>query len=1172
MVLSTVITLFSSPLEFIYWIKWVLAYAAIRIYSFFQKRRFDPYDVDGLGDPIKLGYIIPPVEKELESPFSESHLQDPSSASVVAKLISGLNFYAQTGVVTGTVSVNDGSDYEMYLYGEKIRSLGKSSSTVGCQFTSILGSSPSSGRSFQLTNASAPYSFQNLPFGFVVEKDGNLEPLKELDINIKPFSGKNSRSSFNANFTTGERYELSGRIEEPIVLYSGQGWSGYLELSFIEFELKNKKGYGLILSGEVYKEPKQPLKILPSPQVPESVPLTVQFTDETSHFGEISGGKGSSLGMLTQLSKKEKSFIVPKGIVVTTAAYQEFLTDDILDAVKHLEDVAYGNQNGDLKQVCSKVTQIVEKTSLPDKICHSIIEDLKGIFGEQVNKHKFAVRSSATGEDTAAMSAAGQMDTFLGVQGVNEIFTAVKKCWASQFGHIAVEYKRRNGQILNSPMAVVIQEMVACDVSGVMFTCDPVTNNPSVITITANYGLGETVVSGSVEPDTFVLRKEDSGNLELDEVIVGAKHQRIIMQDSGGTVIEDLDENSRNESCLSKETAVRLAKLSLKIEKFYKSTRDIEWGILNNEIYILQSRPVTNAAAETDNEIKHEFDAPLRCENEYFTIANVGEVMPGATSPLGMDVITKWFRYIFKRIAADKKYPDLILNSKYYNSGLLSYYNHMMGTVAELLTRYGYETPASKGFQMSIFGRNIDDPDMLKYAKEKMTLGSKPSLKIRLKYYWDLFTYDLGYKKAKEELDNYHLNFLKTKTAKEAFEAILKTVSDFNKFIMYQFDGTENSSNWNMYVFQILCNANGRFDNDVYSDFARLIGTSSNVESAGIPQAMQEVAIQISEDIGAEIFRSMTVEDAEKWLQTTSSLSGNWFRQFIKTHGHRCLKELDVHSITWDMNPKLLVKLLQNLAGSTREERKKEEESIDKIFSQLHVPLSFIDKCLLRFVLPNCRRAVRAREAGKSLTIKSYHQWRKGFRHLGKLMVSEGRLPDEELTFFLTIEEIEDLLETRSPSLISRANYRKRMFPILENYKFPEIMQGLPKPMNEEDESAETYEFVADLTMKGIPVSQGVTKGFARVAMTLEEASYLKPGEILITYCTDIGWSPYFPIISGVVTELGGLISHGAVVSREYGLPCVVGLQGATKRFQTGDYVLLDGKKGILQRLPHPDS
>ncbi|GBN84310.1 hypothetical protein AVEN_95805-1, partial [Araneus ventricosus] len=382
MVLSSIITFFSAPLEFIYWIKWILAYAALRIYSFFQKGRFDLYDIHALGDPVKLGYVVPQIEKELESPFPESHLQDSADevlfygvnsksecllvriarglnqvadawiylklangktynltetmgyqqtsdgrtfssgklqmhylspmrrwriffcgmlretsdnkadeevvfvkfvflwkassdvydftmdtnpegfASAIAraewkvpflppvqKLTGALNLYAQTGVVTGTVSVNDESDYELYLFGEKIRSLGKSSNIVGCQFTNVLGSIPSSGLSFQLTNVSAPYSFKNLPFGFVVETDGNLEPLKELDINIEPFSGKKSRGSFNVNFSTGEHYELSGRIEEPIVFYSGQGWSGYLDLSFIEFKVKNRKGYGLILSG-----------------------------------------------------------------------------------------------------------------------------------------------------------------------------------------------------------------------------------------------------------------------------------------------------------------------------------------------------------------------------------------------------------------------------------------------------------------------------------------------------------------------------------------------------------------------------------------------------------------------------------------------------------------------------------------------------------------------------------------------------------------------------------------------------------------------------------------------------------------------------------------------------------------------------------------------------------
>ncbi|GIY54430.1 uncharacterized phosphotransferase YvkC [Caerostris extrusa] len=409
-----------------------------------------------------------------------------------------LNMYAQTGVVTGTVSVNDESDYEMYLFGERIRNLGKSASIVGCKFTSFLGNTPANGLTFHLTNVSVPYAFKNLPLGFVVDPDGNLVPLKELDIVIVPFSAKRPESSFKLNLKAGQPYEFSGSIAEPIVFYSGQGWSGYLDLSYIEFTIGNRKGSGLMFSGSPRKRP----------------------APERSLAGKGSSWEGSLIS-----ATKKNTFIIPKGIIVTTAAYSEFLTPEILKEVKHLEDVAYGNQQGDLQAVCRR----------PQRC-----------FGDEVNQKRYAVRSSATGEDTSAMSAAGQMDTFLGVKGFKEIFTAVKKCWASQFGHIAVEYKRRYGQILNSPMAVVVQEMVACDVSGVLFTCDPVTNNPSVITITANYGLGEVNCGfGSVEPDTLKLRRKDSGKLVFDSCVIGSKHQRIVMQDSGGTVTEDLDENSK---------------------------------------------------------------------------------------------------------------------------------------------------------------------------------------------------------------------------------------------------------------------------------------------------------------------------------------------------------------------------------------------------------------------------------------------------------------------------------------------------------------------------------------------------------------------------------------------------------------------------------------------------
>ncbi|GIY00066.1 putative phosphoenolpyruvate synthase, partial [Caerostris darwini] len=502
-------------------------------------------------------------------------------------------------------------------------------------------------------------------------------------------------------------------------------------------------------------------------------------------------------------------------------------------------------------------------------------------------------------------------------------------------------------------------------------------------------------------------------------------------------------------------------------------------------------RPITKIAAETEHEIKHEFDAPLRCENEYFTVANIGEILPGATSTLGIDLVMKYYSVYFRKQTLKKGFPDHLFKCKYFLTGFLPFYNHVMMTVAQMVTRYGIDTPRSKGFMISIFGRLLDDPQLLSYAYGKVKPGGKPSVRSILRHCWDLFFYDLGFEKVKKKINNYSLSFLKLKSAEETFTALINSCSDFDEAAEMHIESSESSSEWNMTLLQILSEAKGSLDTDVYSDFATLLGTSSNVESAAIPQMIQNISCQIVKDLGSERFRCFSVE---------------------------------------------------NLAVSTKKEIKKESGSIDKIFSQLHVSLNFTSRLLLRFLLPLCRKAVRVREAGKE---RLQATW--------KVMVSEGRLPDQDLIFFMTLDEIYDLLKTRSPCIISRARSRRKLFPIVDEYKFPEIMRGVPKPVS-------------------IPVSRGIPKGYARIAATLEEASILQRGEILITHTTDIGWTPYFSIISGVATELGGLISHGAVVSREYGLPCVAGLQGATKKFRTGDFVLLDGKKGILRRLPQPES
>ncbi|XP_042904014.1 rifampicin phosphotransferase [Parasteatoda tepidariorum] len=1087
----------------------------------------------------------------------------------VQKFVESMNFYCQMGNLRGTISVNEEPDYEINLFGEKIRNLGDISHTAGCQFENLIGYVPENGYGFHLLKASVPKIFKNMSAGFLIDPLGDISVIKEID--VKTSSQVTPLQPIEARFSTGAPYKLDGSMSDvPIVLYSGQRQSIFIKLFFIKFSFQNSTGYGLFLSGEVSNEITKAKIPMLHALCPKEVPLVVKFTDEIAQFGDISGGKGSSLGKLTKLSRKDKSFIVPKGIIVTTSAYEEFLTPDILNGVKKLENVAYGKIEGDIKQECEVVSKCILSTELESKICLRIADNLKRVFGDEFKSYKYAVRSSATGEDTDVMSAAGQMDTYLGVQGLKEIFYAVKKCWASQFGHIAVEYKRQNGQILNSPMAVVIQEMVACEVAGVIFTCDPVNNNPDIITITANYGLGETVVSGSVEPDTIMLERFDNNELKIKSVNVGSKHQKIVLKESGGTEVEDLLDDSKSGACINEEKAIYLGKLAIRVEQFYHSSRDIEWGLLNNKIYLLQSRPVTSGGSLTEFELKHEFDCILRSERDYFTVANVGEVMPGATSPLGVELLCKYYMVAYIKQGLIDEQAAAWAKSFYYPIILQQFYNQIVMPVPELIARYGHDTLFSKGFSISMFGRILDDPDLIEVTKLKVPDAPKTTIRSTLKFVKDLFYYNAAAENTRKQVENYDFPYLKCKTAQETFDALLKSFSSFLVYPIHLETCTENSSHWNTMVLSILYKAQGQFDNDVYSDFGRILATTTQVESADIPSSIQKVARQIEKDLGAEKFKAMSLQDAEKWLNTSNTLASELYRQFIQRHGHRCLKEFDIYTIPWGQDQKLFIKILQTLSSFAKEEIKNSVDDYSKIFSELRVPLNILNRLCLRFIIPNCRKGVQAREASKSVIIKSIDNWRKGYQYLGKLMVSEGRIPDKDLLFFMTMDEIRELLKTRYPKIIARANQRRKIFPVLDAYKFPEIIRGFPKPVNEEDESSDTTEYIADLTMQGIPVSQGVVKGYARVAVSLDEAAHLQPGEILIAYGTDIGWSPYFPIISGVVTELGGLISHGAVVSREYGLPCIVGLHGATKQFKTGDYVLLDGKKGILKRLPRP--
>lgn len=375
------------------------------------------------------------------------------------------------------------------------------------------------------------------------------------------------------------------------------------------------------------------------------------------------------------------------------------------------------------------------------------------------------------------------------------------------------------------------------------------------------------------------------------------------------------------------------------------------------------------------------------------------------------------------------------------------------------------------------------------------------------------------------------------------------------------------SSSSQCIALQMLAENNTELSEDNRTDIALLLSSCTGVESADVPTALKALARVIAENEEVDDFLGMTGDEAQVWLESDPGLVGTAFRAFLARHGHRCIKELDLHSVSWGMDPHTLVQTLQVMVRHPSSYTSvKKVTSIDQALDSIRSQVTPKTKRSLKFVLPMCREAVVNREATKSQIVKILDGFRKAYRNLGQLMVSEARLPDADLIFYLKHSEIGELIRTRSPSLIAKAVRRKRLDAQIEATKFPEISVGLPRPIS----ASESFVVPSDgseLVLQGTPVCQGMVTAPARIITDLKDAPTIQNGDILVTHSTDVGWTPYFPLLSGVVTEIGGLVSHGAVVAREYGLPCAVGIAAATSILRSGDTIILNATKGTVTRV-----
>jgi len=743
-----------------------------------------------------------------------------------------------------------------------------------------------------------------------------------------------------------------------------------------------------------------------------------------------------------------------------------------------------------------------------------------GSYPDDLDQHyralgcdKVAVRSSAQGEDGADASFAGQYETVLNVADASHLRRAIDHCVASAATDRARSYQEDRLNAGVATMNVVVQRMVDARVAGVVFTADPVSARRDLLIIDAVAGLGEALVSGEATPDHYGVN--GAGDI-LRRQLVG---DTALLSDSQ---ISEIAQQAR--AAIAHEG----------------HPLDLEWAIDQaGNLFWLQARPITTLPADLN-----EFDSTLPRPDDVLTISNVSEMMPGAVCPLTMSFTGWGIDYglqhmqvtVGARESIDKNwqvtasaYGHLFLNM----TGNLVMSAGVLGSSAEQAaqTLCGRIVPELKELPpLPLWRRVLNTGKLLRYCL------AAPGVVQRFGHDLDQFVID----------------------EKPESAAMWEEISGKSWFFDHCMAVHIQSSALSGFLCAIVENMVSGKSNDStlaeQGEAVRLLAGASNVESALMLEQLDELLDRVAQHPDAEHgFQRVTVEEAALWLRASPTLAGE-FDSFLNDHGHRGYRELCMRDPSWSDDLTPLIQSMQAAVHArllTGGHRELHSEDIE--WSSLSRGL--------RWILPKAHNAIRRREHTKSQLVQSAHRFKQAFRHLGQRMAAEGILPDADLVFFFSTSELPGFIDQPSVSAVEHALARRSALDYQQQFEFPEISVGLPQPLE-----PQTVD-IADGVLQGRPASRGVVEGIVRVAHTLQEAAALEPGEILVTPITDIGWTPYFSLIGGLVTDLGSSVSHGAVIAREYGLPCVVNTRQATRFLQTGSRVRLDGDTGTVTLL-----
>jgi pyruvate,water dikinase len=852
----------------------------------------------------------------------------------------------------------------------------------------------------------------------------------------------------------------------------------------------------------------------------------------------VVGGKGAHLGELSRI----EGIRVPAGFCVTTDAFQRILAeapllDDRLDRLSRLEP----DDREAIRALSAEIRQTLEGTAVPDDLAAAITRSLTRL-GEP---GAYAVRSSATAEDLPTASFAGQQDTYLNVVGSVAVLQHVRRCWASLFTERAVTYRRRHGvDDRKVAMAVVVQQMVFPRAAGILFTADPVTGNRKVSSVEASFGLGESLVSGLVNPDVYKVRDD-----KIVAKAIATKQRAILASPDGGTLDQAIDADRQEQPALTDEQVVRLAQLGRQIEAHFGRPQDIEWCLDDAGFQIVQSRPITTL-----------FPIPAAGDQENHVYVSVGhgQMMTDAMKPLGISV---W---------------QLTAARPMYEAG---------GRLFVDVTR-GLASPASRAGLLEVLGKGdpligdalrtiLDRGDFIRLLPDEspsgMPAGGTPAAGAPAPIETDPAIVAELIGRSQASIAALRRD-IRAKSGSALLDFILADIQELKRTLL-----DARSHQAIMAGMEATWWLNDRLQSWLGEKNAAdtLAQSVPNNVTSEMGLALLDVADAIRPHPEVLAFLEQVKDDG--FLDELAKLPGgrearDAIRAWLDTYGMRCVGEIDITRPRWSERPSTLVPIIlgnvKNFApgaGKRRFEQgrqqalTKERDLLERLRA---LPDGEQKSEEAKRMIDRVRTFSGYREYPKYGIVSRYFIYKQALLKEAERRVQAHVLREKEDIFYLTFQELHDVVRANQvdDQLIRQ---RKDAFRSYEALTPPRVLTS----DGEVIAGAYRRDDVPAGALVGLPVSAGTVEGRARVVLDLAAAD-LEAGDILVTPYTDPSWTPLFVAISGLVTEVGGLMTHGAVIAREYGLPAVVGVEHATQRIRDGQRIRVHGTDGYVEILP----